>query len=219
MNINDSENTKEFPWLKKVSDFRSQALCIKTNIQIIKDVWKLQPYFKERSTGAFYQCIQDNCIFRIILETYKMLYDTMKGSKNFYGMVKEVYREMIKLEQFKDMYQKLDDMKKELKSNLSKYKDVENIIKASRNRVYAHNDQEYHWFTKAYIDNWGMTDQTYDEIFEISNICIDYCNEILKLFNQRPIYEYSNHDDVKHLFGIKTEREEEIELLEEVLGK
>ena len=218
MNIDDSEITKEFPWVKKVLGFRSQALCIKTNIQILKDVWKLQPHFKERSTGAFYKCIQDNCIFRIILETYKMLYDTMKGSKNFYGMAKDVYREMVKLEEFKDMYQNLSDMKKELKSNLSKYKDVESIIKASRNRVYAHNDQEYHWFTATYIDNWEMTDQTYDGIFEISNICIDYCNEILNLFNIRPVYEYSNHDDVKHLFGMKTVRDEKMELLDEILG-
>ena len=147
-----------------------------------------------------------------------MLYDTMKGSKNFYGMAKDVYREMVKLEEFKDMYQNLSDMKKELKSNLSKYKDVESIIKASRNRVYAHNDQEYHWFTAAYIDNCGMTDQTYDEVFGISNICTDYCNEILKLFNQRPVYEYSNHDDVKHLFGMKTVRDEKMELLDEILG-
>ena len=218
MNIDDSEITKEFPWLKKVLAFRNQALCIKTNIQILKDVWKLQPYFKERSTGAFYGCIQDNCIFRIILETYKMLYDTKGNSKNIYGMAKDVYRGMIKLEEFKDMYQKLGDMNKELKSNLNKYKDVEKIIIDSRNRVYAHNDQEYHWFTAAYIDNWGMTDQTYDDIFEISNVCLDYCNEILNLFNIRPVYEYSNHDDVKHLFGMKTVRDEKMELLEEVLG-
>lgn len=218
MNIDDSEITKEFPWLKKVLAFRNQALCIKTNIQILKDVWKLQPYFKERSTGAFYGCIQDNCIFRIILETYKMLYDTKGNSQNICGMANEVYIEMGKMDEFNDVQQKLLDMKRELKANIEKYKDVKNIIINSRKRVYAHNDQEYHWFTAAYIDNWGMTDQTYDEIFEISNICIDYCNEILKLFNQRPVYEYSNHDDVKHLFGKKTERDEEMELLEEVLG-
>ena len=218
MNIDDSEITKEFPWLKKVLAFRNQALCIKTNIQILKDVWKLQPYFKERSTGAFYGCIQDNCIFRIILETYKMLYDTKGNSQNICGMANEVYIEMGKMDEFNDVQQKLLDMKRELKANIEKYKDVKNIIINSRKRVYAHNDQEYHWFTAAYIDNWGMTDQIYDEILEISNICIDYCNEILKLFNQRPVYEYSNHDDVKHLFGIKTERDEEMELLEEVLG-
>ena len=218
MNIDDSEITKEFPWLKEVLAFRNQALCIKTNIQILKDVWKLQPYFKERSTGAFYGCIQDNCIFRIILETYKMLYDTKGNSQNICGMANEVYIEMGKMDEFNDVQQKLLDMKRELKANIEKYKDVKNIIINSRKRVYAHNDQEYHWFTAAYIDNWGMTDQIYDEILEISNICIDYCNEILKLFNQRPVYEYSNHDDVKHLFGIKTERDEEMELLEEVLG-
>ena len=218
MNIDDSEITKEFPWLKKVLAFRNQALCIKTNIQILKDVWKLQPYFKERSTGAFYGCIQDNCIFRIILETYKMLYDTKGNSQNICGMANEVYIEMGKMDEFNDVQQKLLDMKRELKANIEKYKDVKNIIINSRKRVYAHNDQEYHWFTAAYIDNWGMTDQTYDDIFEISNVCLDYCNEILNLFNQRPVYEYSNHDDVKHLFGIKTERDEEMELLEEVLG-
>lgn len=218
MNINDSEITKEFPWLKEVLAFRNQALCIKTNIQILKDVWKLQPYFKERSTGAFYGCIQDNCIFRIILETYKMLYDTKSNSQNIYGMANEVYTEMIKVDEFINVQQKLLDMKKELKANLNKYRDVKNIIIDSRNRVYAHNDQEYHWFTAAYIDNWGMTDQTYDDIFEISNVCLDYCNEILNLFNIRPVYEYSNHDDVKHLFGMKTVRDEKMELLEEVLG-
>lgn len=166
MNIDDSEITKEFPWLKKVLAFRNQALCIKTNIQILKDVWKLQPYFKERSTGAFYGCIQDNCIFRIILETYKMLYDTKGNSQNICGMANEVYIEMGKMDEFNDVQQKLLDMKRELKANIEKYKDVKNIIINSRKRVYAHNDQEYHWFTAAYIDNWGMTDQTYDDIFE-----------------------------------------------------
>ena len=218
MNIDDSEITKEFPWLKKVLAFRNQALCIKTNIQILKDVWKLQPYFKERSTGAFYGCIQDNCIFRIILETYKMLYDTKGNSQNICGMANEVYIEMGKMDEFNDVQQKLLDMKRELKANIETYKDVKNIIINSRKRVYAHNDQEYHWFTAAYIDNWGMTDQTYDDIFEISNVCLDYCNEILNLFNIRPVYEYSNHDDVKHLFGMKTVRDEKMELLDEILG-
>ena len=218
MNIDDSEITKEFPWLKKVLAFRNQALCIKTNIQSLKDVWKLQPYFKERSTGAFYGCIQDNCIFRIILETYKMLYDTKGNSQNICGMANEVYIEMGKMDEFNDVQQKLLDMKRELKANIEKYKDVKNIIINSRKRVYAHNDQEYHWFTAAYIDNWGMTDQTYDDIFEISNVCLDYCNEILNLFNIRPVYEYSNHDDVKHLFGMKTVRDEKMELLDEILG-
>ena len=218
MNIDDSEITKEFPWLKEVLAFRNQALCIKTNIQILKDVWKLQPYFKEKNTGAFYKCIQDNCIFRIILETYKMLYDTKGNSQNICGMANEVYIEMGKMDEFNDVQQKLLDMKRELKANIEKYKDVKNIIINSRKRVYAHNDQEYHWFTAAYIDNWGMTDQTYDDIFEISNVCLDYCNEILNLFNIRPVYEYSNHDDVKHLFGMKTVRDEKMELLDEILG-
>ena len=147
-----------------------------------------------------------------------MLYDTKSNSKSISGMANEVYTEMIKIDEFNKVQQELLDMKRELKVSLDKYRDVENTIKASRNRVYAHNDQEFHWFTASYIDIWGMTDHIYDDIFEISNICIYYCNEILKLLNQRTVYEYSNHDDVKHLFGIKTERDEEMELLNEVLG-
>ena len=151
-------------------------------------------------------------------KAYKMLYDTKGNSQNICGMANEVYIEMGKMDEFNDVQQKLLDMKRELKANIEKYKDVKNIIINSRKRVYAHNDQEYHWFTAAYIDNWGMTDQTYDDIFEISNVCLDYCNEILNLFNIRPVYEYSNHDDVKHLFGMKTVRDEKMELLDEILG-
>ena len=62
-----------------------------------------------------------------------------------------------------------------------------------------------------------MTEQIYDDILAITNICIDYCNGILELSNQRLIYEYSNHDDVKRLFGLKTERDEEKEILEQIL--
>ena len=80
-----------------------------------------------------------------------------------------------------------------------------------------HNDLQYHWFKDVYIEKWGMTDEIYDDILAIANICIDYCNGILKLFNQRLIYEYSNHDDVKHLFGLKTEWDEKKEILEQIL--
>ena len=203
--------------IDNVCRFREQALCIKSNIQVLNDIWELQPQFKEKRTGAFYKIIQDNCIFRVILETYKMLYDTMKNSATIHKMANDVYREMERMEIFKDQQQELLDKKKKLASDLNKYKDVENVIRASRNKVYAHNDLKYHWFKDVYIEKWGMTDQIYLDILSIANICIDYCNDILKLFNQKLIYEYSNHDDVKHLFGLKTERDKEKEIFEQIL--
>lgn len=217
MNTDNAETLVDLPVIEKVFRFRNQALCIKSNIQVLYDIWRLQPYFKEKRTGAFYKIIQDNCIFRVILETYKMLYDAMKNSATIHKMANDVYKEMVQMEKFNSRQQELLDKKKKLTSDLNQYKDVENVIKASRNKVYAHNDQEYHWFTKAYIEKWGMTDQIYDDILSISNICIDYCNEIMKLFNQKLIYEYSNHDDVKRLFGLKTEQDEEMEYLEQFL--
>ena len=217
MGADSGETPMDLSVIEKVFRFRNQALCIKSNIQVLNDIWELQPYFKEKRTGAFYKIIQDNCIFRVILETYKMLYDTMKNSATIYRMANDVYKEMVQMETFSGRQQELLDKKKKLASDLNQYKDVENVIKASRNKVYAHNDQEYHWFTKAYIEKWGMTDQIYDDILSISNVCIDYCNEIMKLFNQKPIYGYSNHDDVKRLFGLKTEHDEEMEYLEQFL--
>ena len=217
MNTGKSEASMNLFVIENVCRFREQALCIKSNIQVLKDIWKLQPYFKEKRTGAFYKIIQDNCIFRVILETYKMLYDTMKNSATIYKMANDVYREMVKMEKFNDQQQELLDKKKKLTFDLNQYKDVKNVIKESRNKVYAHNDLNYHWFKDVYIEKWGMTDEIYDDILTIANICIDYCNGVLKLFNQRLIYEYSNHDDVKHLFGLRTERDEEKEIIEQIL--
>lgn len=203
--------------VENVCRFREQALCIKSNIQILNDIWELQPYFKEKRTGAFYKIIQDNCIFRVILETYKMLYDKIKNSATIDDMASDVYREMVQMEAFNDQRQELLDKKKKLSSDLNQYKNVKNVIISNRNKVYAHNDLQYHWFKDVYIEKWGMTDEIYDNILTIANICIDYCNWILKLFNQKLIYEYSNHDDVKHLFGLKTEWDEEKEILEQIL--
>ena len=47
-----------------------------------------------------------------------------------------------------------------------------NIIINSRKRVYAHNDQEYHWFTAAYIDNWGIPGLGFDGLVGYSPIAM-----------------------------------------------
>ena len=217
MKKDDSDTVKDLSVPEIVFKFRNQSLCIKTNIQVLKDAWELQPNFKEKNTGAFYSIIQDNCIFRIVLETYKMLYDNVKGSTTIYKMANVCYRAMIGMEEFADQQQKLLAAKKKFSFNLNKFENVKKVIIANRNRVYAHNDQEYHWFSDSYIELWGMTDQIYNEILDISNICIDYCNELLGYFNKRYIYEYSNNDDIKRIFGIKTERDVEMEIVKDVL--
>lgn len=216
MKKNDSDTVKDLSVPEMVFKFRNQSLCIKTNIQVLKDVWELQPNFKEKNSGAFYSIIQDNCIFRIVLETYKMLYDNMKGSTTIYKMANDCYRAMISMEEFADRQQELLAAKKKFSDNLNKFKNIKHVIMANRNRVYAHNDQEYHWFSDSYIELWGMTEQIYNEILDISNICIDYCNELLEYFNKRLIYEYSNHDDIKRLFGIKTERDMKMEIMKDL---
>lgn len=191
----------------KLLNFRAQALCIKTNVQILKDLWVLQNEFKEKNVGAFYKTVQENCIFRIVLEIYKMLYD--KTAANMISnMANSVYQKMLEMEEFKERKQELLDKKKSLTSMINSYNRVEEVIVDNRNKVYAHNEQEFHWFSQSHIDLWEMDDNIYNSILEISEICIEYCNGLLGLLGEKSIYEYSNHDDVKRLFGIKTEKDE-----------
>ena len=210
MKDSDCKANENFNIVRTVVGFRNQALYLKTNIQVLKDIWELQPQFKEKNTGAFYQIIQDNCIFRIVLETYKLLIDSKDGS-TIYGMANKCYYEMKKTDKFSVMQQELWRIKKQFSANLNAYKDIEDIIKNNRNKVYAHNDRQYHWFSDEYLKFGEMTDEIYDKILEVSDICIDYCNFILGFFHKRPIREYSNHDDIKRLFGIKTEHDNEVE--------
>lgn len=196
------EKTKD-----KLLNFRAQALCIKTNVQILKDLWILQNEFKEKKAGAFYMTVQENCIFRIVLETYKMLYD--KTAANMItNMAKSVYQEMLEMEGFKEREQELLNKRKFFSSRINSYNRVKEVIVNNRNKVYAHNEQKFHWFSQSHTESWEMTDIIYDGILEISEMCIKYCNELLELLGEESIYEYSNHDDVKRLFGIKTEKEE-----------
>lgn len=204
MNGNDQMNQNQgIP--KMIKRFRNQALYIKTNIQVLQDIWDLQPEFKAKKTGAFYKITQDNCIFRIILEMYKMLYDSKGNSITIFDMANTSYNSMIQSPEFKGRKQELLDKKKKLSADLKKYDGAGVIIKGNRNKVYAHNDSHYHWFNNDYIEKWGMEKETYDQFMEMMNICIEYCNDILRMFHQKPVYEYSNHDDVKYLFELQTD--------------
>lgn len=187
-----------------VTPYRNQALCIKTNIQVLKEIWSLQPYFKEKKTGAFYRVVQEDCIFRIVMETYKLLIDSRGGSVTIYNMANECYKKMIESKKFDNYREELLQTKKKFTADLDKYMHVKETVKKLRNNVFAHNECEYYWFSDAYIECWSMTDEIYDGILDISNICIEYCNYILGYYNIRRVYEYSNHDDVRRLFGLKT---------------
>ena len=195
--------------IDRVMSYRNQALCIKTNIQILKEIWILQPYFKEKRIGAFYGIVQEDCIFRIVLETYKLLIDSSSGSVTIYNMANDCYKEMIGSKKFDSYREELLETKKKFIIDLNKYTEIVKTVKDLRNNVFAHNGCEYHWFADAYIEHWNMSDEIYEGILNISNICIRYCNYVLGYFNIRRIYEYSNHDDVRRLFGLKTMHDED----------
>lgn len=140
-----------------------------------------------------------------------MLYD-QSSTNTFFNMINIVYQEMKGIEEFKDRQQELLDKKKEFTAIINNYNELKTIIVSNRKKVYAHNDREYYWFSRNHIDLWGMNNDTYENILEISEVCIIYCNTLLEILGEKSIYEYSNYDDIKRLFGIKTKKEEIYEL-------
>lgn len=214
MNVEDYNKNKEIR--DKLLCFREQALCIKINIQILRELWKLRDYFKEKNAGAFYKVSQENYIFRIVLETYKLLYDQTSGNTIF-DMAASVYNQMEKMGLFDQ--KKLKKKYKDFKSKLQKYQELKQIISNIRNEVYAHNDPRFHWYSIEYTKVCVLDDHIYEYIFEIADECIEYCNDLFKelrykqLFNEKQIYYYSNYDDIKKLFGLETEKDELSKLL------
>ena len=200
--------------IDSVCAFRAQALCIKTNIQILRELWELQSYFKEKEVKAFYQVVQENCIFRTVLEAYKLLCDSDNKAISIRRMSHEVYGEMIQMEEFADKQQELLHDKNRLKADLNNYNEVVQQVHLLRNKVYAHSGKEHHWFSESYITLYGLDDDVYEKLYELTDICIGYCNSILERFGQKKITHYSNSDDVRMIFGLKTDKQK----LEELFG-
>ena len=130
-------------------------------------------------------------------------------------MSTEVYVEMIHMEEFVDKQQELLHDKNRFKADLNNYNEVVQQVHLLRNKVYAHSEKEYHWFSESYINLYGLEDDVYEKLYELTDICIGYCNSILEQFGQKKITHYSNSDDVRMLFGLKTDKRK----LEELFGR
>ena len=53
MDTDSGEVTMDLAVIEKVYRFRNQALCIKFNIQVLNDIWRLHHISKKREQGHF----------------------------------------------------------------------------------------------------------------------------------------------------------------------
>ena len=98
----------------------------------------------------------------------------------------------------------IEDYCKSFKKSLSQYKPLINNITERRRKTYAHNDKDYYLFSQKAIDDFPLDMQ---EIEDMANLIYTFAKTMQeKIGSKRAHFEYpANSDDVKRLFGEKTD--------------
>lgn len=93
---------------------------------------------------------------------------------------------------------------KNFKKSLSQYKPLINNITERRRKTYAHNDKDYYLFSQKAIDDFPLDMQ---EIENMANLIYTFAKTMQeKIGSKRAHLGYpANSDDVKRLFGEKTD--------------
>ena len=93
---------------------------------------------------------------------------------------------------------------KNFKKSLGQYKPLINNITERRRKTYAHNDKDYYLFSQKAIDDFPLDMQ---EIEDMANLIYTFAKTMQeKIGSKRAHLGYpANSDDVKRLFGEKTD--------------
>ena len=157
----------------------------------------------------FFYITHTSLIFRYTMELAKLLSEKEKYS--FYRICNLCSSNVQYFESFD-----IVDYCKLAKKQVNKYSNtIQNIIER-RNKTLAHNDSEYYLFSEKVIADFPLD---VSEIKEMSTIILNFAKTIQKkIGSKRACLGYpSNSDDVKRLFGKKTDDDillEEIDNLE-----
>lgn len=93
---------------------------------------------------------------------------------------------------------------KQLKKDIKKYKNTLGNIHNRRNKTLAHNDIDYYYFSQKAIDDFPFD---YEEVKELATSLLDFSIYLYKeIGSDKKSLGYVTHpDDVKRIFGLKTE--------------
>ena len=178
-------------------------LCIDT-LEAFKTIDK-EKFSKSKN---FIYITQTSLIYRYSMELVKLLNRAEKMS---------IYRVLNLSKENAEFFDEsfgIVDYCKDVKKELDKYKDTITSLINRRKLTYAHNDDEYYLFSQKAIDENPLD---FDEIKKLADFLYSVAKTLqIKIDSPRKHQEYPRHfDDVKRLFGEKTEAEKFYEMFEE----
>lgn len=92
---------------------------------------------------------------------------------------------------------------KNLKDSLKNYQSLTEILIGRRNKTYAHNDKEYYLFTQKAIDDFPLH---FEDIVMVSDLIYEFAKKLKANLSPTEMIHYPTpSDDVKRLFGMKTD--------------
>lgn len=206
--MKDFKNSKSREEMIKIIDgMILQVVWIKMCIDTLEALKAIDKEKFSKSKNFIY-ITQSSLIYRYSMELVKLLNRTEKMS---------IYRILNLCKENSEMFD--DSLSvvsycKDVKKELDKYKDTITSLINRRKITYAHNDDEYYLFSQRAIDENPLN---FDEIKQLAELLYAVAKTLqIKIDSPRKHQDYPIYsDDVKRLFGEKTEAEKFYEMFEE----
>ncbi len=179
------------------------GLCLDT-LSVLKEIGNEK--IQSLKANNFFYITHTSLIFRYHLELSKLLNDNEKMS------IKKISTKVCNNCHYFKNPEEVKNICKDLEQKLIKYTDINKILISRRNKVFAHNDKKYYYYSIQYTYDFPLTDDL-DLICEEVVVLYDFAKDMQEQIGgsfKGKTYP-SSPDDVKHLFGMKTDFEKENE--------
>lgn len=213
----------EKPELKKskeelvnlIDDFHFHILTVLLCMDSLDALREIgQQAVDEKNASKFFYISQTSLIFRYEIELAKLV--NGDEEMNVYYICNLCCNNYA---QFDMNIQQAKDLCKEVKQVLKDNGDLNKNLIERRNKALAHSDMDYYFYQKSYVEDFPLD---YDQMKEEAQKSFEFARNLRAKIRQDIflLYKYpGNTDDVKHLFGMKTNDEIESESERERLRK
>ena len=159
---------------------------------------------KLRVAKNFIYITRSSLIYRYSMELAK-LFDTEKGLS-----INRINNMCLQNKEYFDATFDILEYCKNFKKSLNQYNSLTKNITERRRKTYAHNDKDYYLFSQKAIDDFPLD---MEKIKSLARTIYDFAKVMQeKIGSKRTYIEYPAYsDDVKRLFGEKTDAEKWLE--------